>query len=206
MDKKVIYKISLIVIISIFLIICTTNSFAQEKRGKKTLIQAFDKDNDGRVSRDEFTLSPDVFNWLDRNKDDNIDKNEQYPIWYSAAQFIIMFDSDMDGKVSREEIINIQKGRPEAFKRMDKNDSGYIEITEVAPPGGPQRTFADYIQIWDVDRDGKVSKYEVGGFPRTYLGGGFTLRDKNKDGYVEESEFIPPGAKGGKKGKKGGKK
>lgn len=202
MEKRNIYRISFIIIISIFIIICTTYSFAQEKRGSTTMIQDSDKDNDGRISKKEYPGPANAFNWFDKNKNGYIDKNEVSPLWHSAAHFIIIFDSDMDGKVSQKELSKSALGIPQNFKRLDLNGDSYIGLIEAPPSGPPSRNFAALIQKFDVDRDGKVSKDEISGFPR-YLNLAFHPNDKNGDGYIVESEFIPVSSG---KGKKGGSK
>jgi len=205
MNKKNIFKISLIVIISVFMIVCTTNSFAQEKRGPTNIIQFLDKDNDGRVSKkEEYGCLHYPFNLMDRNKNGYIDKSEADPIYYSAAQFIIMFDNDMNGKVSQKEVSHMPMGMPQNFNNFDSNGDGYIGLTEISPCCGPGnfRTFYNFKQAYDVDRDGKVSKYELSGFPGALLEGRlFTNADKNKDGYIVESEYAKRPGKGGKKGR-----
>ena len=59
--------------------------------------------------------------------------------------------------------------------------------------------------LYGSGRDGKVSKYEMGGFPLA-IENRFNPMDKNSDGFIVESEFISGGAKGGNKGANGGKK
>ena len=148
-----------------------------------------------------------VFDLMDRNKDGYIDKSEADQIWYSAAHFIIMYDNDMDGKVSQKEISHMPMGMPQQFNRFDRNGDGYIGLSEVRPCCGANllKTFYNFEQAYDADRDGKVSKYEMSGFPLA-IENIFKRMDKNSDGFIEESEFIHGGAKGGKKGPKGGKK
>jgi len=52
-------------------------------------------------------------------------------------RFLQMFDKDQDGKVSKDEF----PGRDERFDRVDENQDGFIEKSEInkRPPGGGGR-------------------------------------------------------------------
>jgi hypothetical protein len=48
----------------------------RQGRGKKDFIKDFDKDNDGRVSREEFSGPGQLFERFDRNNDGYINRDE----------------------------------------------------------------------------------------------------------------------------------
>jgi len=127
------------------------------------------------------------------------------------GNFIQNFDQDKDGKVSKEEF----RGSDRAFNRFDRNQDGYIDETEVPkgpptqgqkagpptqgqkagpPPQGqkagppPQGARGGgFIQDFDQDKDGKLSREEFRGSDQ-----GFNRLDRNRDGFVDEME-VPKG-------------
>lgn len=118
-------------------------------RGKEGFIKHFDKNNDGKVSKDEFTGPAEHFAKLDKNGDGYIDESEapkgppprrgqgrqgmqQGP--QKGGDFVKRLDKNGDGKVSKDEF----DGPSEAFKHLDKNNDGYIDESE-APKGPPPR-------------------------------------------------------------------
>ena len=113
-----------------------------------------------------------------------------------SGDFIQNFDKDGDGKVSKDEFT----GPDKVFDAHDKNQDGYIDESE-APKGPPSRSMkgkgGDFIQNFDKDGDGKVSKDEFTGPDKV-----FDAHDKNQDGYIDESEAPkgpPPRSMKGKK-------
>ena len=114
-----------------------------------------------------------------------------------GQHLIQKFDKDNDGKVSKEEFV----GPAEHFTRMDKNADGFISADEVKPGNpprlggeGPQGMGQNFMQKFDKNNDGKVSKDEFTGRPDR-----FTLLDKNGDGFVSADEMPegPPPPKQG---------
>ncbi len=156
------------------------NGYSQEntappKAGDR-FIQNFDKDGDGKVSREEFPSREEAFTRLDTNGDDVVDAGEAP----GKGRFIQKFDKDGDGKVSREEF----SGHDDRFARMDKNSDGYIDSEEISrmqhrcgKRGG------NFIKRFDTNSDGKISKEEFRGPDER-----FTSLDKNGDGFIDESE------------------
>ena len=77
------FKVSFMAIVLVLMFLFTIGVFVQpaisesekEARGGD-FIQNFDQDKDGRVSREEFRGSDQVFNRLDRNQDGYIDETE----------------------------------------------------------------------------------------------------------------------------------
>jgi Ca2+-binding EF-hand superfamily protein len=102
-------------------------------------IADWDKDGDGKVSRDEYLGPPEHFDALDTNKDGFIDKSEapQMPpaegdeVMVEKGQgFINDWDADGDGKVSADEYT----GPPENFQDLDTNKDGFIDKSEEPQP------------------------------------------------------------------------
>jgi Ca2+-binding EF-hand superfamily protein len=103
---------------------CTTISFAAESDFKKT-----DKNNDGRISKKEYTDAVDhTFNNLDKNKDGYLTRNELHAADKTAVEkFMKEADINKDGKISKEEFAAAAGKR---FKFLDKNNDGFIDQKE----------------------------------------------------------------------------
>ena len=95
--------------------------------------------------------------------------------------FTQKFDQNDDGKVSKEEL----PGTEEFFNKHDLNQDGYIDNTE--KPEKPlchQQRWGNFIQNFDKDEDGEVSKEEFPG-PKTF----FDKHDLNQDGFIDDTEI-----------------
>jgi Ca2+-binding EF-hand superfamily protein len=109
------------------------------------------------------------------------------------GNFIQNFDKNDDGQVSKDEF----PGPDKVFDSHDKNQDGYLEESEApkGPPAGGKKGSGDFIQNFDKNDDGQVSKDEFPGPDKV-----FDSHDKNQDGYLEESEAPKGPPAGGKKG------
>ena len=104
-----------------------------------------DKDDDGKVSKDEFRGPAPLFDRLDADKDGFVTKEETAAMAervreLSAKRFQAM-DKDDDGKVSPEEF----GGRRQAFDRLDADKDGFLtggELRARRPAQGKARTQA----------------------------------------------------------------
>lgn len=97
----------------------------------------FDKDNDGRVSKDEFTGPSQFFGMLDRDGDGFVSKGEIPTGAPQGGNLMGRFDRDGDGQVSKEEFT----GPSRIFERLDRDGDGLItkdEIPSRPPSGGGQ--------------------------------------------------------------------
>jgi len=80
MKTKGILKLTITTIISVFVFTITTGVFAEpsDQGGKKLdFIKKLDRDNDGRISKEEYlSAHTERFDRLDKNKDGYIDESE----------------------------------------------------------------------------------------------------------------------------------
>jgi Ca2+-binding EF-hand superfamily protein len=169
---------------------------------KVTFINNFDKDQDGKLSPEEYPGSDTSFKRMDKNQDGYLDNTEvqkgrshaRPEMQQRGSGYIKNFDKDQDGKLSPGEY----PGSDTSFKRMDKNQDGYLDNTEVqkgrshARPEMQQRG-GGYIKNFDKDQDGKLSPEEYPGSDTS-----FKRMDKNQDGYLDDTEVHkgrPPNKK-----------
>jgi hypothetical protein len=99
-------------------------------------------------------------------------------------QFAKSFDANGDGKVSKEEFL---AKRP-MFDRMDGNHDGAVTSDEVKAMPAVQKhggTGQNFVAHFDGDKDGKVTTAEYDSKRTSF----FDKIDKNKDGFIEQSEF-----------------
>jgi len=124
-----------------------------------------DKDGDGKISREEFTGPPPLFQRLDADKDGFVSREEVAKLIGPTAgkpaaespgakpepakgavpagarpifQRLMAMDKDGDGKISKEEF----QGRPQLFERLDANKDGFISKDEIAK-ARPQKKDAE---------------------------------------------------------------
>jgi Ca2+-binding EF-hand superfamily protein len=196
MKVKRMARVGWVVVITGTLMVFTGVGFAQQSAsggGGSRFIQQFDRDGDGKVSKDEFPGPQEHFTSLDVNGDGYIDATEApkgpHP-GMKGGGFIQRFDKDGDGKVSREEF----PGPQEHFTSLDVNGDGYIDATEAPKGPHPGMKGGGFIQRFDIDGDGKVSREEFPG-PQEH----FTSLDVNGDGYIDATEAPkgPPPRVGG---------
>jgi Ca2+-binding EF-hand superfamily protein len=117
------------------LILLTTPALAQMRA--EGIFERADANNDGSVTREEFTAARAArFAKLDRNSDGYIDSDDVPKRLAARRQkqgggdFMVgQFDTDGDGKVSKEEFIN---GPTLAFDRADTNKDNVLDAKELA--------------------------------------------------------------------------
>jgi Ca2+-binding EF-hand superfamily protein len=107
---------------------------SKEAQSGVEFITMFDKDKDGKVSKQEF--SGEDFTSMDKNSDgfivlEEADQKFNPPedsVNANQIAFIVKFDENKDGKVSNEEFTGSH------FSEFDENGDGFIEPRE-APEG-----------------------------------------------------------------------
>ena len=178
---------------------------AQEEKGaegeetRMPLFEALDKDDDGKISREEFRGPEEIFKLLDADKDGSVSREEFAKARGAFArrrvERIKAMDKDGDGKVSREEF----RGPACAFARLDANHDGSLAPEEIKkgvaasrlggdrqgggdrPGEGDRGTGRD--PFWDADKDGdgKISRDEARAL--------FDRLDADHDGFVTREEL-----------------
>ena len=128
-------------------------------------VLAQDKDGDGKISQSEWQGAPERFKRMDKNGDGFVTQEEvrqaaservgnaaqarrgqgaggpggpggpRLAPEERAANFLKTQDQDGDGKVSATEF----KGREQAFRRMDKNNDGFLTLQELLETGSQVR-------------------------------------------------------------------
>lgn len=172
------------------------------------LLERFDADGDGRISREEWQGAPRIFEMLDADGDGFITEEEALRVGDRLGQargdrpggddqaqrdpaqrwqrMLERFDADGDGRISREE----WQGPDERFDRLDANNDGFITEDEVVRAAArddqqrPQRPdpAQTLIRLMDTNGDGRISEQEWADF--------FTKADENEDGFLTHAELF----------------
>lgn len=154
-----------------------------------------DKNKDGKISKSEWTLPPQMFDRIDENHDGFIDQDEWNRFRSRMGgggrmtdMLMKLLDANNDGKVTREEFAGLLK----VFDALDTNHDGVLTKEEmgrffqVMNEVAAQRTggvdvdslFAKY----DKNKDGKLTPEELGNDKL------FKAMDLNHDGVVTRDE------------------
>ena len=155
--------------------------------GKQSnFINKYDKDENGKLSKDEFPGSDEGFEKFDKNQDGYIDEDEVRKARKEKPKkerkgYLNKHDKNGDGKLSKDEF----PGSDEAFDNFDKNQDGYIDKDEAhkARKERTKKKTQAYLIKYDKNGDGKLSKDEFPGSEEA-----FEKFDKNKDGSIDEDE------------------
>jgi Ca2+-binding EF-hand superfamily protein len=162
----------------------------------KQLMERFDADKDGRVTKEEWKGRPEIFVRLDANKDGAITKDEvekamqRMAHWRgrSADAMLRRWDSDKDGAISREEW-RLDRA---FFDRFDRNKDGVLRADELVVFGRGRRgrkspmTLGRFLKEFDKNGDGKVARDECRDERR------FAEMDADGDGVLSRAEFTGP--------------
>ncbi|MHC4956990.1 MAG: EF-hand domain-containing protein [Planctomycetota bacterium] len=159
----------------------------------KQLMERFDADKDGRVTKEEWKGRPEIFVRLDANKDGAITKDEvekamqRMAHWRgrSADAMLRRWDSDKDGAISREEW-RLDRA---FFDRFDRNKDGVLRADELVVFGRGRRgrkspmTLGRFLKEFDKNGDGKVARDECRDERR------FAEMDADGDGVLSRAEI-----------------
>src|SRR5262245_27297109 len=169
-------------------------------------LKRFDKDGDGKLSREEVPPRPaEGFARLDRNGDGYLDRAEIAQMLQVLRKgppppdgppsperivkdMLARLDANKDGKISKDEA---RGPLAENFDRFDLNKDGVLDARELraaaerlAAAVGP-RPGPDFDAL-DKDADGRLTREELRGTP---FADRFDALDANKDGKLTRKEF-----------------
>jgi Ca2+-binding EF-hand superfamily protein len=141
--------------------------------------RALDHDNNGRLSRNEWHASAELFSRVDRNRDNVI----------SAAEFrgsdddddredrFADLDDNRDGRLTRNE----WHGSTAVFDALDANRDGVLTRAEAIGSAGDAR---DEFRSVDVNSDGAITRNEW-----HWNAAAFERLDANRDGRLSRQEW-----------------
>ena len=163
-----------------------------KSRPSDALFRRMDADGDKKITKEEWKLNPDLFARFDANSDGVItpdevmpsDRRNEVPNGEGSAAFWSRYDRNKDGKIDAKEI-----GNERRFAAMDSDGDGVLTKAEVeqAIDKRDRERKMSFIERFDRDRDGKVTREEFTGPARL-----FEKKDRNGDGVVDETEVGKP--------------
>ncbi|MFN7946396.1 MAG: EF-hand domain-containing protein [Blastocatellia bacterium] len=102
----------------------------QQQRNPEKRFQRLDRNQDGKISRDEWPGNPRAFDRLDTSQDGFLTRDElaaARPRHRPGARLLMEMDKNHDNQISRDEWTR----RPKAFDRLDLNHDGVITREEL---------------------------------------------------------------------------
>jgi len=164
-----------------------------KNRPADALFRRMDKDGDKRISAEEWTMRPELFAKFDANNDGFIEAGEVMPqggrgrMRYDvssgkdSAAFLQRYDKNRDGSIDTKEFPHERR-----FKEIDADGNGVLSRAEIEQSLDKVRSerSLDFIERFDLNRDGKVTREEFTGPARV-----FEAKDKNFDGVIDASDL-----------------
>ena len=165
----------------------------------EALFRRMDADRDGKLTKEEWKLKAELFARFDANGDGVITPDEVMPDdprqpmarGDGSAEFLRRHDKNGDGKVEAKEL-----GNERRFAAMDRDQDGVLtkaEIDQALDKQDRERGMG-FLERFDRDRDGKVTREEFTGPARV-----FDRMDRNKDGVIDAADGKGPEKKARKK-------
>jgi len=170
-----------------------------KNRPADALFRRMDKDGDKRISAEEWTMRAELFAKFDADGDGFIVAAEVMPkrgrrgarydvgSGKDSAAFLQRYDKNGDGSVDKSEFAHERR-----FKEIDADGNGVLSRAEVEQSLDKVRSeqSLDFIERFDLDRDGKVTREEFTGPARV-----FESKDSNFDGVIDESDLTKTSTK-----------
>jgi len=164
-----------------------------KNRPADALFRRMDKDGDKRISAEEWTMRPELFARFDADGDGFIVASEVMPksgrrrarydvgSGKDSAAFLQRYDKNGDGSIDKKEFKHERR-----FKEIDADGNGVLsreEVEQSLDKARSERSF-DFIERFDLNRDGKVTRDEFTGPARV-----FEAKDRNFDGVIDETDL-----------------
>lgn len=168
-----------------------------KNRASNALFRRMDTNKDKRISPDEWTMNAEHFAKFDANGDGFITPDEVMPkggrrqrqrydigSGKDSAAFLTKYDKNRDGSIDKKEFPHGRR-----FAEIDADGNGMLskeEVEQSLDKARSERSY-DFIERFDLNRDGKVTRDEFTGPARI-----FESKDKNFDGVVDQSDLPKP--------------
>ena len=182
----------------------TAGSMAHAQRGQATRFEGMDRNNDGRITRQEWNGSDQSFKVHDWNGDgvlsgdevrpggrravpqnrpgdfDEPDREYQFDDW--TVRGFNSLDHNRDSRITNDEWHFDREG----FRRADHNRDGVISRAEFLAPSQDDDRGDRFVDL-DVNRDNRLSREEWHGTRVS-----FDRLDDNRDGVLTRLEVFGP--------------
>ncbi|MEI5101779.1 EF-hand domain-containing protein [Streptomyces sp. PmtG] len=145
-----------------------------------TLFRWFDRNGDGRLTRDDFQSMAELFTGLARedDKENAAAMRDAFDAWWRVL--LAHGDTDGDGRVSREEFITVMEANVTAPRHFEEAVLAIVDAL---------------MRTLDTDQDGALSRaeyvrmYDALGIPPLHSEAAFRLLDRDGDGSLSHAEF-----------------
>jgi Ca2+-binding EF-hand superfamily protein len=140
--------------------------------------RALDRNSDGRIERNEWQISDDLFSRLDRNRDGVVSVTE-FTAEANAEgnDRFATLDANSDTRLTRDE----WRGSPAVFDALDANRDGALTRREAVGTAGVRDNFRSV----DVNGDGIIARNEW-----HWNAAAFDRLDVNRDNRLSRDEFT----------------
>jgi len=152
----------------------------------QAMMHRLDRDNDGKISKDEFGQKDRKSRRAERAGDDDKDGDRRHRGWHGHRHG---WHGHHHSRGERWHGRRGERRMTESFEQFDLNSDGVLEASEIETGIKPQtaRRISRMMKRFDQDNDGRITREEFEKPTKDR----FAMRDINKDGKITEDDLPP---------------